>query len=263
MAPSTHFHGLPLGGARYQHPPLFLTLSGSSWILWRGKLKTWTRCLGKWSMPPSGDMLSILLGLDLSGVSEAGRVTALVVIERLKAALDHMQLSLLRQVTDTTEIALALRWTERALVRRTRLAEALTMLPQLSELMRSGDLDARRLETIYQRVQRLPDPGVADEHLAEIAPDLNPTQLARRTTQLVGRLDPDGLERRHTTARQERRVEFTPLPDGMAETPSHPARTRGPADPRPTHPRRPTPGRRRHPHHRPTPRRRPGRPGVG
>jgi hypothetical protein len=46
---------------------------------------------------------------------------------------------------------------------------------------------------------------------------LNRTQLARKATALVAKTDPTGYQARCHKARAERRVEFTPLPDGMAQ----------------------------------------------
>ena len=56
-----------------------------------------------------------------------------------------------------------------------------------------------------------------EDALLDTASGLTHTQLCRHTTHLVATADPDGYQQRCHKARDDRRVEFTPLPDGMAK----------------------------------------------
>jgi 5-methylcytosine-specific restriction endonuclease McrA len=73
---------------------------------------------------------------------------------------------------------------------------------------------------VCERTRHLEDAAQVaevDHDLAEVAGGLTRSQLCRRTTALVAKADPEGYERRCKKAREERRVEFSPLPDGMAK----------------------------------------------
>jgi len=105
-------------------------------------------------------------------------------------------------------------------VRQKERSAVLDRLPRLAELLRRGEIDLRRLETVDERVVNLPCQAMitqVEDALADVAPGLTRTQLARRATKAVAEVDPLGYDQRRLKATQERRVEFVPLPDGMAE----------------------------------------------
>ncbi|WP_211766486.1 DUF222 domain-containing protein [Kutzneria sp. CA-103260] len=115
---------------------------------------------------------------------------------------------------------MALRESEQSVVRQKDRSEVLDRLPRLCEQLRRGEIDLRRLETVDERVVHLTDPAKVtqvEDELVDAAPGLTRTQLARRATKLVAEADPLGYDQRRQKAREERRVEFSPLPDGMAE----------------------------------------------
>jgi len=105
-------------------------------------------------------------------------------------------------------------------VRQKERSAVLDRLPRLAELLRRGEIDLRRLETVDERVVNLPNQAMitqVEDALADVAPGLTRTQLARRTTKTVAEVDPLGYDQRRLKAKEDRRVEFVPLPDGMAE----------------------------------------------
>ncbi|MFB9616379.1 DUF222 domain-containing protein, partial [Kutzneria kofuensis] len=109
---------------------------------------------------------------------------------------------------------------ERALGQRKEFSRVVETLPRLFAQLRRGEIDQRRLEVVDERVAHLPTQALitqVEDTLVEVAPGLNRSQLARQTTKLVALADPDGSDRRCQQAKAERRVEFTPLPDGMAQ----------------------------------------------
>jgi len=105
-------------------------------------------------------------------------------------------------------------------VRQKERSEALDRLPRFAELLRRGEIDLRRLEAVDERVVNLPNQAMitqVEDALVDIAPGLTRTQLARRATKAVAQVDPTGYDQRRQKAKEDRRVEFVPLPDGMAE----------------------------------------------
>jgi hypothetical protein len=169
---------------------------------------------------PSGALLDLLTGADIAALSEDQKVTAFILARKIKAIADHIQLTILATFDDTTELAMAAKEPEQSVVRHKILSEVLDTLPRLSEQLRRGELDLRRLEAVHERVVNLPTSAMIAEveaGLLDAAPGLNRTQLARKATALVAKTDPTGYQARCHKARAERCIEFTPLPDGMAQ----------------------------------------------
>src|SRR5882757_99078 len=172
------------------------------------------------SREPSGVMMDLLAGADLSSLSVDQQITAFILARKIKAFADHVQLSILHDFYDMTEMAMATHEPEQSLVRQKERSEVLDRLPRLCEQLRRGELDLRRLETVDERVVNLPSQAMVaevEDEVAEVASSLTRTQLARRTTKLVAGVDPTGYDQRRQKAKEERRVEFLPLPAGMAE----------------------------------------------
>ncbi|QUQ65973.1 DUF222 domain-containing protein [Kutzneria sp. CA-103260] len=172
------------------------------------------------SMEPSGVMVDLLLGVDVEGLTDDQKLTLLIVARKAMAALHCVELSLVRGIEDTAEIAMAVHEPEQSVVRQKEYSDVLDRLPRCAELLRRGEIDARRLKTVDDRVVHLTDPELisqVDEALADVAPGLTHTQLARRATKAVAEADPLGYDQRRLKAREDRRVEFIPLPDGMAQ----------------------------------------------
>jgi len=165
-------------------------------------------------------MMDLLAGADLSSLSVDQQITAFILARKIKAFADHVQLSILHDFDDMTEMAMATHEPEQSLVRQKERSEVLDRLPRLCEQLRRGELDLRRLETVDERVVNLPSQAMVTEvedALIEDAPGLTRTQLARRATKAVAEVDPTGYDQRRQKATEDRRVECRPLPDGMAE----------------------------------------------
>lgn len=56
---------------------------------------------------PSGDLLDLLAGADLSALTEDQKVTAYILCRKIHGLVDHIQLSILGGFEDTTELAMA------------------------------------------------------------------------------------------------------------------------------------------------------------
>ncbi|QUQ65855.1 DUF222 domain-containing protein [Kutzneria sp. CA-103260] len=172
------------------------------------------------AVEPSGVMVDLLLGVDVESLTDDQKLTLLILTRKAMAALHYVELSLVRGIEDTAEIAMAIHEPEQSVVRQKEYSDVLDRLPRCAELLRRGEIDARRLKTVDDRVVHLTDPALisqVDEALADVAPGLTRTQLARRATKAVAEADPLGYDQRRLKAREDRRVEFTPLPDGMAQ----------------------------------------------
>ncbi|MFC0436672.1 uncharacterized protein DUF222 [Kutzneria buriramensis] len=168
---------------------------------------------------PSGALLDLLAGLDLDALSADERVTVTILARKIRAFADYVELTVLRGVEDTAELAMAITEPEQTVARRKVLTEDLRTLPRLMDQLREGRLDLRRLEAVRDRVCNLPSVALiaeVEDALLDIAPGLTHSQLGRRTTALVAQADPTGYEQRHQKAKTERRVEIRPRPDGMA-----------------------------------------------
>jgi hypothetical protein len=118
------------------------------------------------------------------------------------------------------ELAVALRITIGAAGKLLELATAAVhRLPSTLSRMKAGDLDMRRVQALADVTRPLPA-SIASQvegYVLARAEDRNSTQLRRLATRAVNRFDPDGAERRHQIRRKDRRVEFWPRDDGMAE----------------------------------------------
>lgn len=169
---------------------------------------------------PNGTLFDLLVSTDPSRLSDAETLTAVVMTRKAQAMLEHVAMRLLSAFPNTTEVALATHQTEQSVMRQKELGDALVALPRLAEQVQRGELDMFRLTTVYKRVEKLPSQAMVEQvedELLDVAAGLNNTTLAHRTNRLVGIVDPNGFEARHTKAKAERKVEFIPLPDGMTQ----------------------------------------------
>ena len=173
------------------------------------------------SMAPSGAMLDLIAGADPEALDPDQMITAYLLLRKIMNHCEWLGMSILNHIPDTTDLAMAIHEPERSLSRLKDVGdEIFDTLPAIADLMRTGDLDFRRADAIRERTHNLTDPALVaevEEALVDVAAGLNRTQLCRKTTSLVAKADPEGYERRCQKAREDRRVEFRPLPDGMAK----------------------------------------------
>ncbi|HTI24123.1 MAG TPA: DUF222 domain-containing protein, partial [Kutzneria sp.] len=172
------------------------------------------------SMEPSGALFDLILGVDPANLPQEQLITYVAVAQKLGAACQYAELTALGRVEDVTEAAMATKVSEPALARSQEIAAALETHPALAERFRRGEIDLARFTAVRERTCHLPDPAqvaAVDQALAEIAAGLTRTQLCRKATALVAATDPDGYQQRCHKATADRRVEVSPLPDGMAK----------------------------------------------
>ncbi|ALE92186.1 hypothetical protein AOC05_07275 [Arthrobacter alpinus] len=98
-------------------------------------------------------------------------------------------------------------------------AATLTALPATLALHRQGLLDGLRIRAIHRGLENVPEELflVLEPLFLPGAARMNPAGLTRKIRRLAERFNPEPLAVRHERARIQRRVWFTPLPDGMAQ----------------------------------------------
>ncbi|MEV6606290.1 DUF222 domain-containing protein [Kutzneria sp. NPDC051319] len=172
------------------------------------------------NMEPDGAMFDLLTGTDLDSLCTDQLVTLAILARKMKSACEWAELAVLKRVDDTTELAMAIKEPEQSVARRKEASGALDVLPRLAEQLRCGELDFARFDAVRERIRHLDQPEQiteVEDALVGVAAGLNRTQLCRKTTGLVAKADPEGYETRCQKAAKERRIEFSPLPDGMAK----------------------------------------------
>ena len=118
------------------------------------------------------------------------------------------------------EVAAALRWSNIAASDRIDVARALRGRSFLTGRdLAEGRITYRHAAEIVHALEPLDDERAAavEARLLRAAATKTPAQLARQARKEVAKADPDGADKRHQKARAGRRVDFAPLPDGMAE----------------------------------------------
>jgi hypothetical protein len=118
------------------------------------------------------------------------------------------------------EVAVALRWSNMAASDRIDISRALNGRCFLTRrALEEGRITYRHAAEIVHALTPLDDDNAADveARLLGSAGAKTPAQLARQARKEVAKADPEGADKRHREARKGRRVDFTPLPDGMAE----------------------------------------------
>jgi hypothetical protein len=169
---------------------------------------------------PSGAVLDLIAGVDFDTLSSDHLVSVIISARRVKALCEWLELDALRRINDITEVAMAIREPAQTVARRKETSRVLDTHPRLADQLRRGLLDLPRLVAVKERTDHLDDPELVaqvEDALVDIAAGLNRTQLCRKTTALIAKADPDGHEARCDKAKAERRVEVSPLPDGMAK----------------------------------------------
>ena len=117
------------------------------------------------------------------------------------------------------EVAVVLSITKVDAARRYGLALAASELPSVGRAWRGGDIDARKVQVICERVEPLSEPAriVLSDEAARYAASHTASELRRWLDRRVLAADPATAEQRRKLAQSDRCVTFTPLPDGVAE----------------------------------------------
>ncbi len=119
----------------------------------------------------------------------------------------------------TTEVAAALRISERAAERLIAESEALLHdLPATQEALRTGRIGYRHAQVLIDHTTTLPPAGVSavEEAVLPRAEHLTVPKLDKATRELRERLHPESIQERHTASVADRHIETCPAKDGMA-----------------------------------------------
>lgn len=172
-----------------------------------------------------------VLGIEAVGwahLSEGAMVDLATAAQGLVAQVQAVQLTAIDRVchrrgdaADTTdEFALALAETTHVAGKQISLARQLTSrFPALHAAMRRGELDATKATRVIEAALPLPDELARelDEWMRGRVAGRDATAIGGSARYQVHRLDPDGAERRARRRRRDRKVEFVPNLDGMAD----------------------------------------------
>jgi hypothetical protein len=194
--------------------------------------------------PPGPELATLLASVDAAGLCDFELVDALAGWARLAAWASAGQLAVVAELARrrgprvdrssqewrcvADEVAAALRISGRAADAQLALALELTRLPGTTAALAAGQIDVIKARVIAEATGPLSDDADAravEERVLPRAGRLTPGQLRAALAKAVLAVDPAAAEERHRKAVKERRVEFTPLPDGIAEL-----RAIGPAD---------------------------------
>ncbi|MFG1922911.1 DUF222 domain-containing protein [Cryptosporangium sp. NPDC048952] len=119
------------------------------------------------------------------------------------------------------EAATALRWSGQAMADRFTVARALAGRCVLTgKALAAGAIPFRHAVEIVHRLDAVEDDETAaliEAKLLNLAATKTAAQLGSRARREIAKADPAGADRRHKKARKGRRVDFTPLPDGMVD----------------------------------------------
>ena len=151
----------------------------------------------------------------LSGWVAAGQVVAMAELSR-RTVFEGCQLAPIR----LAGMEVAARLCLAPMTGEHRVATARTLVDQLPgtlAALRRGDIDYRRAAVVAEAV-----PGLSPEQTAEIEAQVLPKAGSRSLGQhraaverAVLEVDPRGVEERHESAVEKRRIDFYPQPDGM------------------------------------------------
>lgn len=104
----------------------------------------------------------------------------------------------------------------------TQLAKAhclYTYMPHTYTALGDGRIDMARANKMMLHLPPLSGdgPGRYEKELLGMAPGLSPAQLEKQAMRVANEVNPTSLEERHETAKQDRNISFTPMPDAMVE----------------------------------------------
>ncbi|HEY2765417.1 MAG TPA: DUF222 domain-containing protein [Pseudonocardiaceae bacterium] len=184
-----------------------------------------------WSeFEPSGLLTDLLSSLDVEMLSADDALETAAAWERLVAHAQAQQLRALARFADTrvatdleefatAEVAPVLHLSRRAADARLDLATRLTTrLPDTLGALQSGALDLPRARAISEATEALDESATTavQARVLPKAPKQTIGELRAALSRAVLAADPDAAERRHRAARNDRRVQLHPHPDGMA-----------------------------------------------
>lgn len=189
------------------------------------------------AVPADEALLTPFGFVDVPALSQAGRVDALVALERLRSWVDAMQARVFAACAAADdspeqwgreEIAAALHLSRPAVDERLHAGrELVERLPEALGLLQDGTLTVRHTRPLVEAVLPLDDATTAAvqtrvldrvrEQVAVGGGAPTPAAFGRAVRRAVVSTDPRTAEVRHRQAATQRRVVITAQPDGMAE----------------------------------------------
>ena len=117
------------------------------------------------------------------------------------------------------EIAMELHLTRPAAEAKVELAEALAARPAVWHALHDGRIDAPRARLICDRLEGCPEPArsAIEAQALDYAPDHTTGSIRPFLERRLLKADPQAANRRRRQAVAERKLTYSPLPDGMAE----------------------------------------------
>jgi hypothetical protein len=192
---------------------------------------------------PGPGLAQVLAGLDPAGLTDYDLAQALAASARVASWATAGQLAVIselarrmdpdpRRTTEgwryvADEVSAALSISRHAADAQVSLALSLKRLPGTAAALERGAVDVVKARVIAEGTGQLPDADAraVEQRVLPRAGAQTPGQLREAVNRAVLGVDPGAAEKRHKRAAAERRVETTPLPDGIAEL-----RAVGPAD---------------------------------
>ncbi|MGH3906983.1 MAG: DUF222 domain-containing protein [Pseudonocardiaceae bacterium] len=181
------------------------------------------------SFEPSGLLTDLLSSLDIDDLDADDALETAAAWERLVAHAQAQQFRAVARFTDlragtdleefaTAELAPVLHLSRGAASARLDLATQLSRrLPDTLAALQSGRIDLPKARAISDATEVLDDPATAavQDRVLPKAPKQTVGELRAALSRAVLAADPDAAERRHRAARNDRRVQLHPHPDGM------------------------------------------------
>jgi hypothetical protein len=168
--------------------------------------------------------------LDAFELSEAGRVDALVALQRLRGWVDAQELRLLATMTPpgdelaadltATEVGCALRLSPVTVTSKLHLADELVRrLPATLAALEAGAITVRHVQILSDAITPLDDADATkvEARVLRRASDQTPAAFRASVQRSVLAADPRAAEQRHQQALDDRRVCARPAGDGMGE----------------------------------------------
>jgi hypothetical protein len=185
------------------------------------------------SVPPSGHAVAVLALVEPARLSHDGRVEAVAALERQKAWLEARQVQLLAALdaepSDPHDLDTDKRWVQEELATRLHIspgsagyrldqARALAQRRATLRLLHTGVIGPRHTRLLLDALRHLaPVTGeTIEQRVLAKAGEQTPHQFALSLRRAVLTLDPAGQAERHTRARVDRCIGFTPAEDGMS-----------------------------------------------
>jgi len=178
--------------------------------------------------PTDSSLLPLLTAVRTGRLGDEGRVNALIALAKSRAMMEAVELALVAQMdrADNSDkewvredIAAALRISPTSATNRLRFARALARFPQTHKLLESGALTVMHARTLVDATAQLDDEcaAIVETMVLAAADSQTVGEFAKTVRRAALTVDSASAEQRHELARNDRRVAFFPMSEGMSE----------------------------------------------